>query len=44
MKEYVSPTATVILIEAKDIVTASDPLDYENTFDASKKNNWFVGE
>ena len=44
MKEYVSPPATVITVEPCDIITVSDPLKSENTYDASGKSHWFVGE
>lgn len=44
MKEYVSPLAAVVLLEVNDIITASDPLNSENTYDVSDKNHWFVGE
>ena len=44
MKEYVRPLAAVVLLEVNDIITASDPLNSENTYDVSDKNHWFVGE
>ena len=44
MKEYVSPLATFVKFEARDIIAVSDPLNNENTYDVSSKINWFIGE
>lgn len=45
MKKYDNPEIEIFEVAPKDILISSgDVTDEENTYDASERSDWFVGE